>query len=394
MLRKKLVLSVLILLVGIPYAMAQFENVSDDDRLGGKGTKLWEKNAACYTRFNNFRDRFKVVLKDNEGNVVLDENGNEQRTRDFRLAPDEWPCDSIYECWRRLYNGAPFYTVNTYIEGATILDSMAIYSNKSDAERLMYFQDLMQIYEDRIRRNDSLNSTIKNEKAKSKRSAVMAKAADVYYHTAPLVKGSGYTPEKAYNNYVKAFEAVRNESDAGSDDIQPRYLENYFMACRDLYLTDKPKYTEQFLTDYTTCLESCNKMMVAYKDKDETKWKNYAGAYNNMGVYFRKSGAGSVSNLENFYNPRIDSLKDDYEGLKSAINLMITSNDTLVSSNLFYKACRLAYKLKPDYLNCIGMAQAAKNQLEDNEEALKYFREAEKLSTTPKEHYLSSMFVG
>ena len=167
------------------------------------------------------------------------------------------------------------------------------------------------------------------------------------------------------------------------------------MSCRDLYGTDKEKYLEQFLTDYSTCLESCDKMMAAYQGIDEARWKNYAAARQNIQYEFIiKSGAGTVANLERFYSNRLDSIKDNYDALKSAINLMINSNDSLIMSNVFYRACRLSYKIKPDYINCIGMAQAAKNQLEDKDEALKYFKEAERLSVTDKEHYLSSMFVG
>ena len=202
MIGKKLVLSVLILLVGIPYAMAQFEGTTREERLGRDGTPQKQANIHNFNQFSNFLTKYST------------------ETGHFETNPTTWPCDSMYECWRRAYNGAPFSHKFLYTSGADMLDSMCIHATqKSEAERLLYFQDLMQIYEDRIRRNDSLNSIEKEDKYKSTQSAVMVKKADVYWHTAPKVKGSGYTPEKAYDNYVKAFDEVRKEKNAASSEI-------------------------------------------------------------------------------------------------------------------------------------------------------------------------------
>ena len=391
---QKLILSILLCLASALPALAQFENVSNDDRLGGKGTKQYSANADYYSKFNAFRDRCSEILKDADGNPILDEKGNPRHSGKFDTDPSTWPCDSMYECWRRLYNGAPFYTKNIYVQGATMLDTMSLYAPKSDAERLMYFQDLMQVYEDRIRRCDSLNSIEKEERYKSSRPAVMVKAATVYQHTAPKVKGSGYTALKAYQRYVDAFKAIRESKNAANDEMHPSYLENYFMACRDLYLTDRPTYTEQFLTDYTTCIETCDKMMADYAGNDSLKanWQGYANARNNIGVYYGRSGAGSAKNLESFYTSRLDSIKDNYTALKNAVHLMMT-NDTLLSSPVFYKACNFSYKLQPDYENCIGKAQQEKNEFENREGALEYFRKAEELSTTPHEHFVTSAYI-
>ena len=69
------------------------------------------------------------------------------------------------------------------------------------------------------------------------------------------------------------------------------------------------------------------------------------------------------------------------------------TNDTLLSSSVFYKACNFSYKLKPDYENCIGMAQQEKNLFENREGALKYFNKADSLSNTPHEHFVTSAYI-
>lgn len=385
-------LFILFIILASHTVFAQFENVSNDDRLGGKGTKQYSINAGYYKQFNSFRDRYSQIAKDSDGNPMLDEMGNAKKTGAFDTDPATWPCDSMYECWRRLYNRAPFYTKSIYVQGATMLDSMSLHAQKSDAERLMYFQDLMQIYEDRIRRCDSLNSIEKEERYKSKRSAVMAKAADVYYHTAPLVKGSGYTPEKAYINYVKAFEAVRNESDAGSDEIVPSYLVNYFLACRDLYITDSEKYLEQFLTDYITCLETCDKMKAAYININPEKWETYAWAYDKTKLEFQNSGAAEPKKLINYFSPRIENHSKDINYLNNVVFLMFYFG--LINNDAFFDACEKAYFIKPGFENCIGMGQMSLTIDKDRIGAKKYFDEASDSAKNAKERYLAAFFTG
>lgn len=357
-------------------ALAQFEGTTREERLGRDGTPQKQANIRNFNQFSEFLTQYST-------------GGH------FETDPTKWPCDSIYECWRRAYTGAPFSHKFLYTSGADMLDSMAIHATqKTEAERLLYFQDLMQIYDDRIRRNDSLNSIETEDRFKSTRSAVMVKRADVYWHTAPKVKGSGYTAEKAYNNFVQAFDAVRKETNAASSEIAPAYLVNYFIACRELYETDSThtKYLEQFLTDYTTCLESCDKMMAAYQDDDKAQWRNYAGAYNIIQIHYNNSGAGTKNNLERFYGPRIESIKDNQTALKTAIKLM-SNNDSLLTSNVYFKACHYAYNKEPDFQNCIGMANEAKLK-NKRDSALFYFNQADEVSKNPIEHFNARKMIG
>lgn len=375
---------VLIFLLHGTVAYSQLEGTSFEDRLGGKGTKLYKINSGLNNRFVEFYKRFEEIV--NNSSV-----GEERSAGSFELNFDKWPCDSVYECWRRFYDAAPYSYKNVYVYGATMLDSMSLHAKVSEAERLLYFQDLMQIYEDRIRRLDTLNSIYSSDaeaRYRSTKLGVMLNAAVVYWHTAPRVKGSGYTEEKAYQNFVNAF---KQSSGIADEEVRPVFLEYYFAACRDLYESDKEKYMEQFLTDYTACLDACDKMMSAYADgKDSVQWMYYAGARTNIEIYFKRSGVATVENMEKFYSSRLDSIKDDYPALKNAVHLMMTSNDSLLSSNVFYKACRYSYKLHPDFENCIGMALIEKDQMENRDGAMDYFHEAEELASTPYEKFIAS----
>lgn len=373
---------ILIFLLHGTVAYSQLEGTTFEKRLG-EGTKLYKANIGLNNRFVKYYNRFAEIA--NNSNF-----GEERSAGSFELNFDKWPCDSVYECWRRFYDAAPYSNKNVYVYGAVMLDSMSLHAKVSDAERLLYFQDLMQIYEDRIRRLDTLNSIYTEAEAqhRSTKLGVMLNAAVVYWHTAPRVKGSGYTEEKAYQNFVNA---LKQSSGIADEEVRPVFLEYYFAACRDLYKSDKEKYMEQFLTDYTACLDACDNMMSAYADgKDSVQWMYYAGARNNIGVYFKSSGAATVENIEKFYSSRLDSIKDDYPALKNAVHLMMSSNDSLLTSNVFYKACRYSYKLHPDYENCIGMALIEKNQMEDRDKALEYFKEAETYTSAPGEKFITS----
>ena len=150
---------------------------------------------------------------------------------------------------------------------------------------------------------------------------------------------------------------------------------------------------EQFLTDYTTFLETCDMMMATYNGVDSVKYAQYAMRRNNIEFYFVQSGAGSAENLTKYYTPRLNENKENQAFLKKAVHLMI-QKDSLLAENVFARACQLSYNLEPDYENCIGMALVQKNQFEDKTEALKYFNKADELAKTPAERYATKFNIG
>ncbi len=320
----------------------------------------------------------------------------------FRKAWDTEKVEDWQACYRPLKELlvlAPYATYNlTNTGGGARVITELIKTEQDTVQRYVYFKDLMAIDNFRINHREALNSIPKDGgEARiplTQGSVLLWKAH--HYHTVgmPSIPERVYRRDSAYQYFVKAFDQIKKENVGTENEIEPNYLAEYFETCRDLYLSDKEKYTEQFMTDYTQCLESCDKMMTVYGNGvDSVRWGYYAGVRNNIQVYFGQTGVGSAENLKNYYSQRIDSVKDNYPVLKNAIHLMLT-NDSMLTEPIFYKACRYSYKLQPDFENCIGMAQEAKTQFEDNETALKYFNEADQMATNPKEHYLANAQVG
>lgn len=308
-------------------------------------------------------------------------------------------CKPMYRPWKQLMELAPYSITNLWNTGAGFLILKNLLEHEpDDVMKYVYFKDIMSAHQFRIKNYKKLNAIPEDDGTPriplSLGSALMWKAHDYHTEGMKYLPQTVYRPDSAYQYFVKAFAQIRKESVGTENEINPGYLQEYFEACRDLYMTDKEKYMEQFLTDYTTCLETCDKMMAVYANGvDSVKWGYYAGARNNTQVWFNQTGAGSAANQEAYFGPRLDDMKDDYTKLKNAVHLMMT-NDSMLSSNVFYKACRYSYKQHPDFENCIGMAQMAKNQLEDRDEALKYFNEAEKLAENPSQKFVTSAQVG
>jgi len=309
---------------------------------------------------------------------------------------DDWK--KVYRPWKELMHLAPYATYNltSNARGVVLLQKLMEYE-KDPIQRYVFFRDLMMVDNFRIRNREKLNAIPLDGGATriplSEGTALMWKAVHYRDEGMKYVPDHAYHRDSAYQYFVNTFNKIRNEKVTQENEIGAGVLEGYFKACLDLYESDKEKYMEQFLNDYNMCLENCDQMMAVYKDVDTLQWSYYAAVRNNTQVWFNQSGAGNAENLEAYYSPRIDSIKDNYPALRNAIQLMM-SNDTLLSQNVFYKACRYAYKLQPDFRNCIGMAQMAKNQLEDSEEALKYFNEADALATTPGEHFITCAQIG
>lgn len=306
--------------------------------------------------------------------------------------PEDWK--ECYRPWKNLMRLAPYATYNlTNTGGGIYMLTKLMEAETDEVLRYVYFKDMMNTLRFRIDNRDNLNAIPKDGGEKriplSFGSALMWKAHHYRAQGMKYIPESTYRKDSAYRYYSDAFARIRKESVDADNEIDPAYLSEYFEACRDLYVSDKDRYMEQFLTDYTTCLETCDKMMSVYANgKDDVRWEYYAGVRNNIEVWFGQTGAGNADNLEKFYSLRLDGMKNNYPLLKNAIHLMMT-NDTLLTSDLFYKACRYSYKLHPDFENCIGMAQAERNQQKNRDEAMKYFLEAEKLASTPGEKFIT-----
>lgn len=333
------------------------------------------------------------------GTKVEDRLGHRQdsiRNRQFfndyvkSFQAQDWK--ACYRPWRELLNRAPFCTFNLtyYGSGGTMMKAL-MKEEKAPIQRFLYFRDLMDMCDFAIANYKALNSIDDMKHPMYTKGVLMCWKAHFYLTLRDQIPEKAYKKETAYQNFVDAFSQIREESMAADAEMDAFYLEEYFTACRDLYDSDKDKYLEQFLTDYVNCLESCDKMMDVYHDSDTLKWRGYAGARNNIQVYFSRTGAGEAENLVKFYTPRIKENKKNPNYLNNAVHIMFANG--CIGEDVFYDACEAAYLIKPNYENCIGMGLMSQDVDNDRVGAKKYFDEARSLATNANEHYLAAKFT-
>jgi len=262
-----------------------------------------------------------------------------------------------YRCWRYLFDKVPFCHKNIVSSGGgcAMLESLMT-SEQDPSIRLLFYQDLMEVCDFRIKNLKALNS-FEEPKSRVALGDVMVWKAYYYNKYGPDVKGSGYTEEQAHDNYVKAFAVVREKG--GTEDLQAAFLSDYYLTSYKLYQKDPDKYFEQFLKDYQECQASCEKMLSLAKkesDPDEAKRINdmYEGARSYIEANFTNSGIASTDNLIAHYTPLLESHKDDIKFLESALDMMTKYNCT--AYDIYFEYAKQADELKPSYLSSMGMA--------------------------------------
>lgn len=317
---------------------------------------------------------------------------NRQFFNDYVKAYQSQDWKTCYRPWRELLTRAPFCTFNLtyYGSGGAMLTSL-IKAEQDSLQRFIYFRDLMDMCDFAIKNYKALNSIDDMKHPTYTQGVLMCWKAHFYFSLREYLPSRAYKRETAYQNYVDAFAVVRRENIAADAEMDAFYMEEYFQACRDLYESDKEKYLEQFLTDYVACLEACDKMMDVYLKTDTLKWSGYAGARNNIQVYFSQTGAGDSQTLVDFYTPRVKENRKNMIYLANAVHIMFANG--CIGEGVFYDACEAAYMLKPSYENCIGMGLMSQDVEGNRVEAKKYFDEARSLAATASERYLAAKFT-
>ncbi|MCF0199449.1 MAG: hypothetical protein HUK02_09020, partial [Bacteroidaceae bacterium] len=308
---------------------------------------------------------------------------------------------SCYRPWRELMTRAPFstYNVTNYAATVHLLLQQLMLSEPDSVERYLYFKDAMEVFDFELQHYRSLNTITDQKHEPLVPGVIQCRRAYYYKELGQHIPAVAYKKETAYKNFVEAFATLRNEQLTMGEEIEAFYLSHYFQACQALFETDRERYYEQFLTDYITCLETCDNMMEKYAKVDEQKWQEYAAARNDIQVYFGRTGAGSPEGLMAYYEPRLTTNGKNQRFLDNAVHLMFYNG--CIATDVFYDACERAYLLKPNYENCIGMGLFGMDPTHNNGridslslvDAKRYFDEARRLARNANEHYLASKFT-
>ncbi len=315
--------------------------------------------------------------------------------KDFSDAYRNKNWKEAYAPWRMLMTNVPFadYTITHYSRANNFLQEL-IKEESDSVMKYVYYLDIEEMLNYAERHIEVINSF---DEAGEKYSVVTPAVIQCWqaflYWNLQNELGKVYSTQEAYNKFTRAFETLRNtENIESSGELNFSWLiEKYFTTCTELYNLDKEDNLERFLTDYITCLETCDKMMDTYS-KDSVQWRNFAAVHNNIQVYFNETDAGNKQNLVNYYTPLLESNKNNISFLKNAIHLMMYNG--CLNEEVFFQACEYAHSQEHSFENCIGLGKRAMTEEHyDREKAKEYFTEAIDLASTAGERWLAARFT-
>ena len=285
--------------------------------------------------------------------------------------------------WTWLMRHAPFAMTGIYKGHAPFMLYQLIVAEQDEAQKLAYFNDLMDMFDKRAARLDTLNSMEKRDNLKSTLGDVLAIKADYYNWTAPITKGSNYTLNQSYKNYS---EAIRMINEKGGRDVEGSVLQNFFLTSDAMYKSAPNTLREQYLQDYLDSKEACENMLQLAKEaqaagdsvRAQKLLKKYEGPLALIEQTFANSGAADREQLIAIYTKKFDTYKDDIDKLNSSLNLM--AQNGCDDAPIYFVYAQAAYDINPTFASSIGLAQQAQKDGKASE-ALSYYNKALELAS-------------
>lgn len=307
-------------LLGTLPAMAQYEGTTVYDRIG------------------HGEDSINTL-----GNIVL--------YKDYYKAK---AYESAYEPWKEVLEKAPCAEVSTYAYGAAIVANVLV--KETDlTKKKAYFNELMNLYDTRLKNLDALNSFTKPNKRATKGDILARKAFDYAYYGAGVA--DDYSLDNAYKQFREAIDLINAD---GAKEVPGFVLDKFFEISYQKYVADNAGFREQFLQDYLESREACETMLsLANEAEDSVEAQKIVAQYdptlNHIETMFAQSKAADRDQLIAIFGPKIEANKNNLAYLKSAL-VLLSANDC-DDTDIYFKAAEYAYNIEPSYESAIGTAQ-------------------------------------
>ncbi len=273
------------------------------------------------------------------------------------------------EPWEFVFKKAPFSQVRIYPDGQTILEQL-VAAEQDAAKKQEYFDKLMNVYDQRLKNLDGLNSFATPTTTSTKGNVLCRKAYD-YYSLCPKMDN-----ETAY----KMFRS-------GIDDMGPNteafVLYGFIYCSYQRYMADKDNADKRtdFIRDYMECNDICDKLLDQAKEypsetipadpesEDSTKWveqvvlapeaQKIVDAYYPTQVQcndlFVQSGAADCAALERIYTAGVEEHKSDIEYLDAVLKTL--EKFDCDKSQIYFTASDYIYAIKPTPRAAIAKAK-------------------------------------
>ena len=288
--------------------------------------------------------------------------------------------NEMYENWKWLITNAPIASVSLYARGAVMLGEL-IKAESDVTKKKQYLDEMMSLFDTRLKYLKYLNASIpEGKRGRATEGDVLIAKAN-YYHIYGYGVDNEYTYNKIYDMYAKGINAINEE---GGREVKGAYIQYFFSVSHELYKASNEYYREQFLNDYLSSTEVCEKMLqLAKEETDPAKAQSIVDEYDRplavIEQVFAESGAANREQLINLFTPKVEANKTNLEYLRKAMTVLAANecDDT----DVYYKAAEYAYNIEPTYESAIGMASWSKQQGK-MQDMLKYYEKAIELCQT------------
>ena len=331
------------------------------------------------TDFTNDEERYKIAYIGQE--QIADPGkqvGGYITMMQMYYSSQNW--NEMYENWKWLTTNAPIASVSLYARGAVMLGEL-IKAETDTAKKKQYLDEMMSLFDTRLKYLKYLNASIpEGKRGRATEGDVLIAKAN-YYHIYGYGIDNEYTYNKIYDMYAKGINAINEE---GGREVKGAYIQYFFSVSHELYKASNEYYREQFLNDYLSSTEVCEKMLqLAKEETDPEKAQKIVDEYDRplavIEQVFAESGAANREQLIALFTPKVEANKANLEYLRKAMTVLAANecDDTEV----YYKAAEYAYNIEPTYESAIGMASWSKQQGK-MQDMLKYYEKAIDLCQT------------
>jgi tetratricopeptide (TPR) repeat protein len=262
-----------------------------------------------------------------------------------------------YTPWKQVFTEAPWAQVRIYTDGTKIVSSLMA-AEKDATKQKAYFDELMQVYDQRLQYLDKLNSIVKTPISKG---SILGNKANDYLNY------GGQDLNQAYGWFKEAIELEGTNA--------KYYVLQGYMDAAQRKLKADDNYKEQFIQDY---LYASAKADEAYKAADEKDQANLKVAKDNIDAFFINSGVATCDNLQNIYGPKVAQNKTDIDYLKQVIGVMQKLGCT--EEEAYFAASEAAHAIEPTAATAVGCGYMYYKK-GDIDKCISYFDQAISLET-------------
>jgi len=263
-----------------------------------------------------------------------------------------------YKPWKAVFTEAPRAQVSLYTNGVKIVSHLFVKA-KDPKQRQAYLDELLAIYDQRIKYLDDLNKLVRTP---SRPGYLLGLKAHTYVSYA----GKSIDLKKAY---TMLSEVMNMEKERTSYFV----LQDFMEVAADLFKTDAT-YKEQFINDYMVASDLAEKAIAVIRS--EKKKEALITIKDNIDAVFINSGAANCDDLNSIYTVKVEENKTNLDFLNTVVKIMrklgCTENDA------YFNAARYAHEINPTAETAIGCAFMS---IKKEEDPVPYFEQAIQLET-------------